>query len=740
MNEETKIVQCFLPPMVAGKYAVEANQEVLKDGVAIQSISKTFDLGVDAARFTLQPIDIYSVYPPANKSGIYSGTLPSVVFSRRTLPWERTIDGKPPAFQRNDTPEDDQNPIASPPVPWMAVLLFDEDEMKGLKINISTVKDILPSSHSNSKITCPEISESTATGDSILKLMEWEKPTDGCYTIDITKEQFEEQIPSMASLSYLAHAKEVNILHKDKEGILDIVPKEEKEGEGETGMFSVLVGNKLPVVGKSHTAIVVSLEGYANYLEGASSKKIIPTGNSVRLVVLANWNFDNSGEASFLSLVEGIETKSMKIIKSSDATNELTPFFESGYTALEHLTRVGAKTVSWYHGPFVPQLASASSKKITFSSSDSALRYDKSTGLFDVSFAAAWQLGRILALQNKEYAKAMLNWRMAQQQSITRKKQQEAIGIIVKNDTDIPVKDKVIQYLGHLNNVTIPQSVALIEEKDTSEIPKEVVTFLQQLYKFHGVPFSYLIPHEFYLEKNHQSLGKEYSGTLSTFYIDPNWIEALLDGALSIGRIQNTDVLLDRIISSGLIIDGYIDQKTREEQEDRRVLNVTGFLLRSDLVSGWRGLEIEAYDGEGKLLPAIRFERISDAIFLGIFNGNIASVTIRQPYEGLHFGIKINSSERGKEVYAKNLKKYDGTNQKIPDGTADVDTELNDTLIKNGIIDIEGLAKLMKQKLITKKWMDPEKNKDQHFTSAEFAFQMVGSPVKREIIIKMEVN
>jgi hypothetical protein len=733
MSENTKIVQCYLPPMVAGKYTVETKQKVVKkDKTVLQSITKVFDVGVDAARFTLNATDIYSVYPPANKSGNYLGTLPNVVFSRRTLPWERTIDGKPPVFQRKAN----LSPMDFPPVPWMALLLFDEDEMKDLRINISTLNDILPPNEPDD-IVRPEIFPNTSNKEDVLKLMGWEQPTDGCFTIDITKEQFEEQVPSMASLSYLAHAKEVSIIHKDKEGILD------SDEYGETGTFAVLAGNKLPAPKKSHTAVVVSLEGYIHYLDGATAQKTIPNDHKVRLVALANWNFDNSGETTFLELVNGIETKSMKIINPNNETAELQAIFDSGYTAMGHLTRVNAKTVSWYHGPFVPKLSPANSKKISFSSSDSALRYDKSTGLFDVSFAAAWQLGRILALQNKEYAKAMLNWRIAQKQSEASSKQQKTIDDIIgitEKDKNIPVKDKVIQYLGNLHNLETVSSVSTLQEDTSSEIPKEVITFLKELYKLNGVPFSYLVPHEFYLEKTHQTLGKEYSGTLSTFYIDPNWIEALLDGALSIGRIQNTDILLDRLISSGLVVDKYTNQKTGEEEKDNQVLNVTGFLLRSDLVSGWRGLEIEAYDINKKLLPAIRFERINTDIFLGIFHGNIASVTIKQPYEGLHFGIKISGQENGNDTYSKNLKKYDGTNQSSADGTADVDKELDGGLIQKRILNIESLAAVMKHKLAAKDWIDVEKNKGGYFTSAEFAYQMVDSPVKREININIKPN
>lgn len=719
MSEITKIVQCFLPPMVAGSYQVTVDQDILRNKKSVQKIKKAFSFGVDAARFTLNTSDIYSVYPPANRSGNYSGQLPHVIFSRRTLPWERTIDGKPPVFQREETPQQKQTPQVSPPVPWMALLLFDDDEMQSLKINLGSVQDILPPSIPDTVIR-PAISKESAFAKAELTLMEWENETDGCFTIDITKEQFDANIPSMESLSFLAHAKEVSVTHKDQEGILDT------DSDNGTGMFSVLVGNRVLTSGKSHTAIVVSLEGYADYLKGATPKKEIPNGNSVRLVVLAHWNFDNSGEANFLQLVNGIHTRPMKIEKATEVAH-LKSYFESGHVPLGHLTRAGATTISWYQGPFVPRLSPATSKKISFTASDGALRYDRTTGFFDVSFAAAWQLGRVLGLQNQEYARTMGAWRLSQIQEKAKNTQRDTINSLMNNQEAITVKSKLIQFLGATTST--PEK---INEATTASIPEEARSFLTELYQLKGVPFSYLVPHEFYLEKEHAD-----SGIMTVFYLDPNWMEALIDGALSIGRLDDTDHILDRVLSEGLI-DGYIDQKSNESNTDPdlRVLNVTGFLLRSDVVSGWRGLEILAYDSDGELLPALRFERIDTDIFLGIFNGNIASITIKQPFEGLHFGIKMDSN-RESNRYQKNLKEDDESPLETFSETINVNNELNNGLIENDIIDVAGLASLMKQKLNP---VAIAQNKEVHFTSAEFAYQMVDSPVKREITITLNVS
>lgn len=727
MSENTKIIQCFLPPMISGAYTAQVSQRLKKGSDNLQDITKIFKFGVDAARFSLNPNDIYSVFPPANKSGHYSESLPHMVFSRKTLPWERTIDGKTPLFQREETAESIRNPQDLPPVPWMALLLFTEEEMANIQINKNTIGNVIQPNRADGIIR-PEIFVSGTATKNIPALMDWEKTTDGCFTIDLTKEQFEKNVPSTKSLSLLAHAKEVSIAHKDKDGITDI------NNEG-AGVFSVIVGNRLPVKGKNHTAVLVSLEGYANYLQDTDSVKTIPPGNKARLVVLASWNFIDFGRSGFLELLNGVEIKSMKIERQKEAA-ELLPYFDSGYAPLEHLTRTGAKTISWYHGPFVPKMFPVTSKSISFSSSDAALRYDKTTGLFDISFAAAWQLGRILALQNQEFSKAMLNWRLAQSQLESSKSRKDMLSTILGDASKIDLKDKVVNYLGALHKAEITTVAAKVQDS-SADIPREVKHFLGELYKLNGVPFSYLVPHAYFLEKQHHKNNEDYSGTLSFFYVDPNWIEALLDGALSIGRVDKNETLLDLAVSGGFI-EGYTPQSVeilagKKKNEERR-LNTTGFLFRSDLISGWRGIEIQAFNEEGELLPALRFERIDSDIFLGIFNGNISKITVKQPYEGLQFGIK-----RDKKGYSKNLKNEDGGTEEY--GTADVNAELNSKLIKDTVIDIAGLAAAMQKKLTEKKWMNTEgKSEGKYFTAAEFAYQMVDSPVKKTIEVNVSNN
>jgi hypothetical protein len=90
--------------------------------------------------------------------------------------------------------------------------------------------------------------------------------------------------------------------------------------------------------------------------------------------------------------------------------------------------RQGEKTVSWYRGPLVP-LNHDKPKQIQdpVSCADELLRYDPNTGLFDVTYAAAWQLGRLLALQNQSFALALQRARKALQAQAERQMRQASL-------------------------------------------------------------------------------------------------------------------------------------------------------------------------------------------------------------------------------------------------------------------------------------------------------------------------
>ncbi len=662
MNEQMKIVDCFLPSLAAGKYTVAVTQKVKstqEEGVkVIQEVSKKMNFAIDAARFTLNSDDVFSVYPPSNTTGQYANHFPHVVFNRRTLPWERTIDGK--ARATNDSN-----------IPWMAIVLLDQDEMRSIRIVPTLISDLLYQEKPSDNISRPKIRNKNA-GPETLQLMEWEDQDTKCLTVDLSKEQFIQYIPKRSELPYCAHAKIVNVAHKEGNGISDTL--------NQSGYFATLVGNRFIQRNKAYTAIVVSLEGHLDYIENNNLMD-----QKVRMVVLASWKFSSAGETSFESLLKSVEVKSMNVELIQKKTSVLDGFLKQGYTPMRHTMRNGAKNVSWYRGPFVPNKTHFSTgDAITFSSSDTALYYDTNTGLLDVSIAAAWELGKILALKNQEFTKAMIEWNNNPDANVD------------DNSEVLLGKPQVIEWIksGKQPGSNLIQKEGLQVFKP---FPDTLLSFLKDLASLKGVPFAYLVP-----DKKYITTASGTGNCLTLFHVHQKWIFALLDGAVSLTgvRLLDTKTQIERIIGdvygTGIC---------------------TGFLFNSQLISGWRSIEIKVRNKAGELLTdPIRFERITPSVFLGVFRGSIGSITVIQPFDGLHFGIK-NSVGQSYEKKLKPIEESKGNQDKI-------EIKANDILKDNQVISIERLVAQF------------EKSFNQtRLSSSNFAFQMVDSPMESTFII-----
>lgn len=708
---ETKIIQCIIPNLLAGEYKIKVDQTI-QAAENIQTINKDFTFGVDAARFTLNAQDIYAAYPPENTTGDYSNHLPHIVFNRRTLPWERTIDGKEPKFTREG-----KEPVDIPPCPWMTLLLFSDEEMKDIKIISTALEDVIIAGDKKDTITRPGIAKNgDKNKENTLRLMPWESATQKCMIIDITKDQFYRSVPDENDLPFLAHSKLVTIDHKDQNGIEDtVVETQEQKFEIEVyssqepsdtskdatkgkekievnktkvtgdGYFSVLMGNRLITSKGTYTAVLVSLEGFGPYLTTSPSKDI--STDKVRLVVLAHWTFTNHGNKTFKTLLDNVAVKSMAVETTS---TPLRPYLNQGYVPMKHHMKNGAKNMSWYRGPFVPnELGFNTFLFESFTSADGALRYHQDTGLMDVSISAAWELGKLLALQNKEFTKAIVAWNTNPLHHPHRKKESYT-------------KDDIVNWLEKGEKKENIHDSGFIFYKP---YPGIVVDFLKEIASFKGVPISYLIPDIKCLKDDQHD---NAVGALSMFYVDPLWIYALLEGAVSLRSSNHTQT---RYNISNIIKEVYYFS------EDEKAM---GFLLRSPLVSGWRGIEIKVYNDTKSTEPLdfpIRFERILPDTFLGIFPTSITRIEVIQPYEGLHFGVK----PEGDLAYSKLIKNNEGKT----DANKKVQINQGNKLIAADHIKVNLLAQELKKL-----------SAETPFTSAEFAFQMIDSPILATFNIK----
>jgi hypothetical protein len=177
-------------------------------------------------------------------------------------------------------------------------------------------------------------------------------------------------------------------------------------------------------------------------------------------------------------------------------------------------------------------------------------------------------------------------------------------------------------------------------------LPVEIFEFLKRLSILNSVPFNYLVPMR-------DALPNE---SLRFFHMDMNWIFAMLDGALSVGR----DTALDAA-SDIKIINDVIDKVFSENHNIRRALQgkaplfheslkisdgiaCAGFILNSVMVQGWRGLEFRGFGKDGERLECLRMETLSSTILFGLFRGKLQRLEIVQPPESFHFGFSTNSS------------------------------------------------------------------------------------------------
>jgi hypothetical protein len=251
------------------------------------------------------------------------------------------------------------------------------------------------------------------------------------------------------------------------------------------------------------------------------------------------------------------------------------------------------------------------------------------------------------------------------------------------------------------------------------DMPDDIGEWLGRLLLLYGVPFNYLVPEEAMLPPE----------SIRFFFLDPGWMKSLLEGACSVGKSSSMDELLDQKLR-----DKFLDQigtkarKVRAGENGEVNWPLTGFLLRSDLVDGWQGLEMKAsgVDRQGNRidpLPALRIDRLSPDTMLCLFNGEVTEIEIKQPPEGLHFGAEY---DPGSNTYHKRTLRKLAPAEQAGD---QIDKQVNIAVpMRQGtkrVVEVERLASQMMEKLTGESAIEgPD------FTSAEFSVQMVESPGK----------
>ena len=741
VNGTVEFIQHVLPGLESGAYMLRVS-ETLSTQTAIPSNAYFF--AVSGARFVLDPTDVFATYPPDQSQGEFNGTLPHAVFVNRTLPWQRypTLDEPPRFFP--DSPHDRDVPT------WLAVLLFDADDEAAYsrfhaQAQSGKVRDLFIPQTAGSGVGHSAFWEAgnlDSKSEGLEAYLDFgETPDDPCQFIDVPMPLFWKVAPSVDDLKMMAHVRNVNILCKATQNGVPAGRNDLSQVPG-TSNFSLVFGNRVPKAGVRSFAHLVSLEGLAPFLpndpatsddasqitnptqaigDGGSPVVPIAADGFMRLVSLATWSFTSTGDSShFEELVRALAPKTtgatpdyaigmpLPAATGSEpaAMTAARKALGMGFTALKHHTRDGGATASWYRGPLLPAPLTTNLLPETLSSADAATRYDPASGMFDLSYAGAWQIGRLLAVQDKRFSTLLVNWRrqnladvVTQMEAVVVQESLDDIQAQLRDDTLIypllqafappaapQVRAAASAAIQRAMQATALQGTALQAPRGGQlrlsmralrgqvhrsvltnaaalapiitnglQVPLEIYKWLAGLKLLQGVPFRYLAPDAAMLPPE----------SIRFFHLDMNWVDALIDGAVSIGRTgpptspeATHDTAVRGLLQSKATVQarqirplslGVTPAKTAAamvaqttSDGPKTLEEVSGFLLRSEVVKGWPGLEVNGYAEDGTLLDIVRFERLAPTVLLCLFEKNgktLQRLDIHEPPEGLHFGL-----------------------------------------------------------------------------------------------------
>ncbi|WUJ70107.1 hypothetical protein OG809_34065 [Kribbella soli] len=272
-------------------------------------------------------------------------------------------------------------------------------------------------------------------------------------------------------------------------------------------------------------------------------------------------------------------------------------------------------------------------------------------------------------------------------------------------------------------------------------VPAEIVRFLAQLRLLQGVPFSYLVP-------DAELIPAE---TIRFFYLDRNATDALVEGALSAStfnaadRIQLAELyrtVRDEVDAAERLVRMKDSDAPAVDAEGRPIGaggQISGFLLRSRLVSGWPGLHVRAYaadtrpddqtipdmDTSPDRVRLLRMERLAPAVLLVLFDGVPAVVHLEEPRSGIQFGVRLDlGADPAQQTAVVTVRDVAAPNNgPIKSGGQDVTVPVPFRPGAPGVINMKKLNQDMINIAAT--------NMGASVDSAEFALQMLRFPLRQ---------
>jgi hypothetical protein len=634
VSHRTRFFDHRIPALSAGAYTIITEHKILEEDTGDTLPVRTQDFDVRALRFTIAAADVHACYPTPGTAGSYSQLLPHITLDTPALPWLRTLDGQPDEL------------------PWLALLLFragelPEDELALGQVRVLTVRELISGTAAPGQ---PPAIDPDYVFDDEFGI--------SCNTVLVPGELLDAIMPVPAEITLLAHVREGG--PPDAQRNTDPEPHE-------ADLNSVLVANRFPgVLGGRYVVHLMSLDGWEAQLDGAAC----PAAGA-RMVSLWSWTFESEPDSTigFGDLANDLATerepagslpdlrlrvRAQQPASPSAAQRAALERLNGGWTALPQRLESGELSFGFYRGPLCAQPAQPlpAPAAARLESPGEALIYLQQHGVYDTSYAAAFALGRSLALADATFREHLFGYR-AEARSAARRLlthpqlagRRDLAATALAGNLARTAMDRLLftqngaRFAGALASagadlragrrravVTAARSArprgaelrqaltsadargVLREALSTAVSP--VTEWLDRLRLLEFIGLEHLVADERMLPAE----------SLRFFWVDAKWIRAAVDGALSIGVGHALDAALN-----DLAVDGITPP-------------ACGVLIRSELVENWPKTIYTAFSAGRPVEPRRRAVYGTDVLLL-LYPEAIDAFTLAEPPQGLHFGV-----------------------------------------------------------------------------------------------------
>ncbi len=289
-------------------------------------------------------------------------------------------------------------------------------------------------------------------------------------------------------------------------------------------------------------------------------------------------------------------------------------------------------------------------------------------------------------------------------------------------DAQVLIKDMPLK-LAQMTSV----AVTVTDDDADSTIPQELRSWLVRLRLLEGVPFANLVA-------DTELLPPE---SIRWFYLDRRWTDALVQGALSVGTVNSDD--RTQLTSQYAAVRDELDQEERNYRRHPgtpryggKVEAVSGFILRSQAVSGWPGLHVRAFsvdpaesddasfaESDPRRMRLLRLERLAPAVLFCMFDGIPQVVHVEEPRQGVQFGFDLTTVGSSSTAQLQPRDRTTFADLAVPK----IDVPFRAGAGSSGVVDIQALESRLKA--------FPATGAGDGLDAAEYALQLIRFPYRQ---------